>query len=81
MINTKELKTHIKDSGLRMGFIASKLGISKQCLYNKLNNQSEFSVEQAFRLRELMNLDDLSMRNIFFSECITSDVKEVTYDR
>lgn len=81
MINTKALKTQIKDSGLRMGFIASKLGISKQCLYNKLNNQSDFSVEQAFRLRELMDLDDLSMRNIFFSDGVTSSVNEVTYDR
>ena len=40
-VNTKLLQQKIKDSGLKMGFIAEKLGRSRQALSDKIQGKTE----------------------------------------
>ena len=40
-VNTELLQKKIKDSGLKMGFIAEKLGRSRQALSDKIKGETE----------------------------------------
>lgn len=65
MTNTELLEDAIKKSGLKKGFIAEKLGLSRAGLSNCINNRAEFKVGHVNALCELLNLDT-DMRNAIF---------------
>ena len=58
-VNTELLQKKIKDSGLKMGFIAEKLGRSRQALRGKIKGETEFLP------CELLRLTDEERRLIF----------------
>jgi hypothetical protein len=57
-VNTKLLQQKIKDSGLKMGFIAEKLGRSRQALSDKIQGKTEFLPSEIRILCELLHLSD-----------------------
>lgn len=82
MINTSLLKSKLNESGLKTSYIAKSLNITKQSFYNKLNNRNDFTVEQAFKIQDLLGLDSSDLRNIFFADNITFNViKEASDER
>ena len=64
-VNTKLLQQEIKDSGLKMGFIAEKLGRSRQALSDKIQGKTEFLPSEIRILCELLHLSDDDRRLIF----------------
>ena len=64
-VNTKLLQQKIKDSGLKMGFIAEKLGRSRQALSDKIQGKTEFLPSEIRILCELLHLSDGDRRLIF----------------
>lgn len=64
-VNTKLLQQKIKDSGLKMGFIAEKLGRSRQALSDKIQGRTEFLPSEIRILCELLHLSDDDRRLIF----------------
>nr|DAZ66663.1 MAG TPA: regulatory protein [Caudoviricetes sp.] len=64
-VNTKLLQQKIKDSGLKMGFIAEKLGRSRQALSDKIQGKTEFLPSEIRILCELLHLSDDDRRLIF----------------
>lgn len=64
-VNTKLLQQKIKDSGLKMGFIAEKLGRSRQALSDKIQGKTEFLPSEIRILCELLHLSDNDRRLIF----------------
>lgn len=64
-VNTKLLQQKIKDSGLKMGFIAEKLGRSRQALSDKIQGKTEFLLSEIRILCELLHLSDDDRRLIF----------------
>lgn len=64
-VNTKLLQQKIKDSGLKMGFIAEKLGRSRQALSDKIQGKTEFLSSEIRILCELLHLSDDDRRLIF----------------
>ena len=64
-VNTKLLQQKIKDSGLKMGFIAEKLGRSRQALSDKIQGKTEFLPSEIRVLCELLHLSDDDRRLIF----------------
>ena len=64
-INTPLLQQKIKDSGLKMGFIAEKLGRSRQALSDKIQGKTEFLPSEIRILCELLHLSDDDRRLIF----------------
>ena len=64
-VNTKLLQQKIKDSGLKIGFIAEKLGRSRQALSDKIQGKTEFLPSEIRILCELLHLSDDDRRLIF----------------
>lgn len=66
MTDSKLLREKIEESGYRLRFIAAKVGISYQCLLNKINNSSEFKAGEIQTLYTLLNLTEKERESIFF---------------
>lgn len=67
MNDTKLLEQAIKDSGLKKGYIAEKLGLSRTGLANCINNRAEFKTSHVATLCDLLNLSAEQRNAIFFA--------------
>ena len=67
MTNSKLLIEKIEKSGYRINFIAQKVGISYQCLKNKINNVTEFRASEIQTLYDLLRLTEDERVQIFFA--------------
>lgn len=68
MTDTKQLREIIKEKGIKLKYIADKLGITPYCLQQKLNNVSEFKSSEIQELCTILNIDDLKLKDsIFFA--------------
>lgn len=67
MTNTSLLRKKIDESGYKLRFVASKLGITYQGFLKKINNETEFKASEMQILRELLNLTDAEFEQIFFT--------------
>lgn len=68
MTDTLLLKEKIKSSGLRIGFIADKLGIERTTLWKKVNNERSFKQKEIMQMCELLRIDSLEEKErIFFA--------------
>ncbi len=68
MTNTKLLREKIRMSGLRMGYIADKIGITYQGLLNKVTNKQEFRASEIQMLYDLLGLTEAERVAIFFAQ-------------
>ena len=68
MTTTEKLEEIIRNSGLKKGFLAEKLGISRAGLNNCINNKAEFRASQIFTLCELLRIEEKDRTDIFFSQ-------------
>ncbi len=68
MTDTEKLVVIISKSGLKLSFIAEKMGITVFSLSKKIHNKSEFKTSEVSKLCELLKIDSLEMRDeIFFA--------------
>lgn len=67
MTNTEMLERAIKDKGLKKGYIADRLKLSRSGLVNLINNRSDFRASQIQTLCEILDLDDAQRNAIFFA--------------
>lgn len=69
MTNIKKLEDVIKKSGLKKGFLAESIGLSRQAFSKKCKNESLFTSEEIKGLCELLNITKLSEKEqIFFAK-------------
>lgn len=61
------LRQRIDDSGISLSFIAEKMQISRETLYNKLCGKSEFKVSEVSALAKLLHLTPAEVDKIFFA--------------
>lgn len=61
------LKAKVSESGLKKGFIAEQLGISRTGYGLKENGRNEFTASEIQTMRKLLNLSDREVRVIFLS--------------
>lgn len=67
MTNSCELKAIIDASGLKFGYIAEQLGLSRNGLYKKVNNEIEFKPSEIDKLCDILHITSLKERqHIFF---------------
>ncbi|WP_295245104.1 DUF739 family protein [Veillonella sp.] len=57
----------IQKKGLKLSFIANKLGITRYSLYNKLEGKTEFKASEIKVLIELLSLKAKDVIKIFFT--------------
>ena len=67
MTNTILLKKAIEESGLRIYFVAKKLGITYPTLRKKVNGEREFLASEILILTELLHLSPVDRDRIFFA--------------
>lgn len=67
MVNTILLRNKIRDSGLKINYIAQRSGILRETLYNKLNGKSEFTASEIVSLTKILSLTKKERDEIFLS--------------
>ena len=67
MINTELLREKIKESGLKVCFVAENSGILRETLYNKMSGKSEFTASEIVALTKTLRLSREERDNIFLS--------------
>jgi len=68
MTNVALLREKINESGFKLRFIATKLGITYQGFLNKCNNDSEFKASEIQILCKLLSLSLQDKEDIFFAQ-------------
>lgn len=67
MINSEMLQQEIKESGLKLSFIAEKSGMSLMSLNRKINGETEFKVSEIIKISEILRLSDELKVQIFLT--------------
>lgn len=68
MTNVFLLKKKIDASGLKIGYIANQLGISRQLLWKKINNITPFNQYEIDKLCTILKIETLEEKeSIFFT--------------
>lgn len=67
MTDTKLLRFHIAKSGFKLAFLAEQLGISRQSLQKKIDNDTEFKASEVDGLSRLLNLSVAEKEQVFFA--------------
>ena len=69
MTNIELLGKKIKQSGLKKGYIAMKLGVSPTTFSALMSNKAEFKARQIRSICEILDIqDDAEIRAIFFAQ-------------
>ena len=66
MTNTKLLQIKINESGLKIGFIAEYVGISRQLLWKKINNKTPFNQYEIEKLCNILKITTLREKEAIF---------------
>ena len=73
MTNTDLLKEVIEKSGLKLGYLADKCGITRQALSNKITNRNIFTAEEIAVLCQELKINSLTEKErIFFAKQVAS---------
>ncbi len=67
MTDTEKLNDAILESGIKITAIASKLGISREGFYKKLNNETEFKASEISAMQKILGLTNKKRDEIFFA--------------
>lgn len=67
MTDTDLLYSAIKDAGLKLSYVADKLGISAQALRLKATNKSSFTATEIDLISKLLDKDVVELKDIFFA--------------
>lgn len=68
MTDTKKLRAAIKRSGASITFLAGFIGVSRECFYHKMNNETEFKASEIVRLTTALRLTREQRDEIFFAK-------------
>ena len=66
MTNTDLLKDTIDKSGLKIGFIADYVGISRQLLWKKINNLTPFNQYEIDKMCAVLQITSLKTKEAIF---------------
>lgn len=68
MTNTQKILRRIKEQGKSQKEIADVLGIARCSVSLKINNKRPFSIDEACRLAEFLNIPDTEFSSYFFEK-------------
>lgn len=64
-MNANKLKAKIVENGLNISKTAELIGVSKSSLYRKLNGSDRLTINEAAKLKNILELTDLEALEIF----------------
>lgn len=74
MTNTALLEKLINDSGLKLSYIAEKLGITRQALYKKIKGLVQFTGPEIKIMCELLKLKTWAkIQPVFFADNVSKN--------
>ena len=65
--NSQRLKQAIDESGITITALAKKVGISRESMYNKIENKTEFTVSEIGLISSALHLSNEARDAIFFN--------------
>lgn len=68
MTNTAELRELIDTSGISITFLAKKTGITRECFYQRLKNETEFRASEIASLAKALHMTRDQRDAIFFAQ-------------
>ena len=72
MTNTKLLRDKITDSGLKIGYIANAVGLSRQQFWKKVNNLTPFNQIEIDALCSVLHITSLRDKEaVFFAKNVS----------
>lgn len=78
MIDYTSLNKKVKESGITKAFIATKLGITRANLYDKLSGKRTFDAAEIGVLKDVLRMDDNAFLSVFFAPNVDNlSTKEV----
>lgn len=69
-MNYELLRAYIRDSGIKVSYLAEKIGMTRQSLHAKLNGNRTFTQSEIMALKIALHMDDDDFMRIFFAECV-----------
>lgn len=73
MTDTTRLNEAIAESGITIVAIAKKIGISREGLYKKINNDTEFKASEISAMQRILGLTNEERDIIFFAKEVECD--------
>lgn len=70
MTNTNMLRKKICECGITFTFLASRIGITRESLYMKLRNETEFKASEIVKVVDALGLTDKERNEIFFAKMV-----------
>lgn len=64
-VNTDSLYSLIDQKGLKKGFVATQLGLSRQGFLNKATGKNEFTYSEACKLFNILSASEEEQQKIF----------------
>lgn len=64
-INSNELKAELARKGLTQMDLARRMGLSWTGFWYKVTGKNSFTVDEVRKIRDILNLDDEAIKNIF----------------
>lgn len=68
MVDLNKLKDTIQDNGLKLCYIAEKLGLTRYGLHKKMTGETQFLVSEIATISEILHLDASTRDSIFFAK-------------
>lgn len=69
-MNYELLRAYIRDSGIKVSYLADKIGMTRQSLHAKLNGNRTFTQSEIMALKIALHMNDEDFMRIFFAECV-----------
>lgn len=66
MLKTEKLRDAIQASGISIVYLANKLGLTREGLYNKINGLTEFKASEIINISDVLHLNVSQRDSIFF---------------
>lgn len=70
MTDTELFRKKVEEKGVTFKFLASKIGITREALYNKLNNETEFKASEIAAITNILQLTSKERDDIFFVDVL-----------
>ena len=81
MVDTKRLRTKIRESGLTIEILSQQIGIDDSTFYRKLQNGGKsFTLDELDRIKIALNLDNRTAEEIFFASSRSTAIRSSSAD-
>lgn len=70
MVDFEALRKAIDTSGMKFGYIADTIGITRSALYLRFQNKTEFTASEITKLCEVLRLSMADRERIFFAPMV-----------